>query len=111
AEDRTPSALQDWSCGGKEGVTGHDDLCARFDSERKVRAVQRRRAAVHRQRVMAAGKLRELPLEIGNRALALGFCVDIVAAGSQNRFEVGGPHLAPALFIFSIDGTGAAKDS
>src|SRR6185437_16654169 len=111
AEDRAPSALQDWSRGGKESVAGHDDLCARLDSKRKVGAVKRCSAAVHRQRVPAARKLCELPLETGDRTLALSFCVDIVAARGQNRFEVGGPHLAPALFIFSIDSTGAAKDS
>src|SRR6195256_1468452 len=46
AENRVASALQDWSGGGKESVTRHDELCARLDSQRKVRAVKRRGPAV-----------------------------------------------------------------
>ena len=110
AEDRPAAALEDRRRGGEEGIAGHDDLGPRLDACREVRAVQRRRAAVHRQGVLRAGQLREPPLELRDRAVAPGRRAHVAARAGEDPQDVGQPNLAPSLAIRRAHGTHAPVD-
>ena len=99
AEHRPPPALQDRRRGGEEGVPGHNDLGPRLDADREVRAVQRRSAAVHRQRVCRAAEGGEPLLEQSDRAIALGKRAHVAPGMGEDWQEVGQVDLTPSLAI------------